>query len=46
MIVRGFFEQVIAKFPVEPVRSAMLAALADRIGHAEAFDEQASGAAA
>ena len=39
MIVRGFFEQVIAKIPVEPVRSAMLAALAERIGHAEAFDE-------
>src|SRR6184192_4079770 len=35
MIVRGFFEQVIAKIPVEPVRSAMLAALAERIGHAE-----------
>jgi Fe-S cluster assembly protein SufD len=39
MIVRGFFEQVIARIPVEPVRSAMLAALADRIGHAEAFEE-------
>ena len=39
MIVRGFFEQVIAKIPVEPVRTAMLAALAERIGHAEAFDE-------
>jgi Fe-S cluster assembly protein SufD len=44
MIVRGFFEQVIARIPVEPVRSAMLAALADRIGHVEGFDE--AGAAA
>ena len=44
MIVRGFFEQVIARIPVEPVRSAMLAALADRIGHVEGFDE--TGAAA
>jgi Fe-S cluster assembly protein SufD len=39
MIVRGFFEQVIARIPVEPVRSAMLAALADRIGHVPGFDE-------
>lgn len=39
MIVRGFFEQVIARIPVEPVRSAMLAALAERIGHAEGFEE-------
>jgi Fe-S cluster assembly protein SufD len=39
MIVRGFFEQVIAKIPVEPVRTTMLAALAERIGHSEAFDE-------
>ncbi|MDP9271011.1 MAG: SufD family Fe-S cluster assembly protein [Chloroflexota bacterium] len=46
MIVRGFFEQVIAKISVEPVRSAMLAALADRIGHAEGFDEPVVGAAA
>ena len=46
MIVRGFFEQVIAKIPVEPVRSAMLAALADRIGHTEAFDEAGAGVAA
>ena len=45
MIVRGFFEQVIAKVPVEPVRSAMLAALAHRIGQAE-FDETGAGAAA
>jgi Fe-S cluster assembly protein SufD len=45
MIVRGFFEQVIAKISVEPVRSAMLAALAARIGHAEAFDESAVNAA-
>ena len=45
MIVRGFFEQVIAKIPVEPVRSAMLAALAERIGHAEAFDETPEAAA-
>jgi Fe-S cluster assembly protein SufD len=45
MIVRGFFEQVIAKIPVEPVRSAMLAALAERIGHAEAFEEPAGVAA-
>ena len=44
MIVRGFFEQVIAKIPVEPVRSAMLAALAERIGHAEAFDETEAAA--
>jgi Fe-S cluster assembly protein SufD len=42
MIVRGFFEQVIARIPVEPVRSAMLAALADRIGHAEALEEGAA----
>lgn len=39
MIVRGFFEQVIARVPVEPVRSAMLAALAARIGHVELLDE-------
>jgi len=39
MIVRGFFEQVIARIPVEPVRSAMLAALAARIGHVELLDE-------
>ncbi len=39
MIVRGFFEQVIARIPVEPVRSAMLAALAARIGHSELLDE-------
>jgi Fe-S cluster assembly protein SufD len=45
MIVRGFFEQVIAKIPVEPVRSAMLAALAERIGHTEAFEEPAGVAA-
>lgn len=45
MIVRGFFEQVIAKMPVEPVRTNMLAALADRIGQAE-FDESGAGAAA
>jgi Fe-S cluster assembly protein SufD len=46
MIVRGFFEQVIAKIPVEPVRSAMLAALAERIGHTETFDEPGTGVAA
>ncbi|HLY36059.1 MAG TPA: SufD family Fe-S cluster assembly protein [Candidatus Limnocylindria bacterium] len=45
MIVRGFFEQVIAKISVEPVRTAMLAALAERIGHAEAFDDSAMSAA-
>ncbi len=44
MIVRGFFEQVIAKVPVEPVRSAMLAALADRIGHVEGFEELGASA--
>ena len=44
MIVRGFFEQVIAKIPVEPVRTTMLAALAERIGHSEAFDEAEAAA--
>jgi Fe-S cluster assembly protein SufD len=44
MIVRGFFEQVIAKVPVEPVRSAMLAALADRIGHVESLEELGASA--
>ena len=44
MIVRGFFEQVIAKIPVEPVRSAMLAALADRIGHAELIEDPEAAA--
>ncbi len=44
MIVRGFFEQVISRIPVEPVRSAMLAALADRIGHAELMDDPEAAA--
>lgn len=38
LIVRGFFEQVMARISDEPIHSAMLAALADRIGHAEAVD--------
>jgi Fe-S cluster assembly protein SufD len=35
LIVRGFFEQVMARISDEPIHSAMLAALADRIGHTE-----------
>ena len=38
MIVRGFFEQVMGRISDEPIRSAMLAALADRIGHADIAD--------
>lgn len=38
LIVRGFFEQVMGRISDEPIHSAMLAALADRIGHAEAPD--------
>ncbi len=35
LIVRGFFEQVMGRVSDEPIRSAMLAALASRIGHAD-----------
>jgi Fe-S cluster assembly protein SufD len=35
MIVRGFFEQVVAQFDDETVRSRVLGALAERIGHTE-----------
>jgi Fe-S cluster assembly scaffold protein SufB len=32
MIVRGFFEQVVAQIPSQTIRSAVLGALAGRIG--------------
>lgn len=35
LIVRGFFEQVMSRISDEPIHSAMLAALAERIGHAD-----------
>ena len=38
MIVRGFFEQVIAKIPVEPVRTTMLAVSALWMVHAWTYD--------
>ena len=45
LIVRGFFEQVMARISDEPIHSAMLAALADRIGHADAIDTPEGSAA-
>jgi Fe-S cluster assembly protein SufD len=41
MIVRGFFEQVVAQVPSEEIRSAVLGALAARIG-SEQHDEVAA----
>ncbi len=35
LIVRGFFEQVMSRISDEPIHSAMLAALAERIGDAD-----------
>ena len=43
MIVRGFFEQVVAQVPSETIRGAVLGALASRIGYA---DEPEAGVAA
>jgi Fe-S cluster assembly protein SufD len=40
MIVRGFFEQVVAQVPSETIRSAVLGALAARIGRADIADEE------
>jgi Fe-S cluster assembly protein SufD len=40
MIVRGFFEQVVAQVPSEPIKTAVLSALAGRIGS----DLEADGA--
>ena len=45
MIVRGFFEQVVAQIGDETVRERVLAALARRIGSSEAFDTEAAVAA-
>ncbi len=45
LIVRGFFEQVMARISDEPIHSAMLAALAERIGHADAIDTPEGSAA-
>ena len=42
LIVRGFFEQVMGRVSDEPIRSAMLAALAGRIGHADPTDQVAA----
>lgn len=42
LIVRGFFEQVMGRISDEPIHSAMLAALAARIGHADPADEVAA----
>ncbi len=42
LIVRGFFEQVMGRISDEPIHSAMLAALAARIGHADPGDEVAA----
>ena len=38
MIVRGFFEQVVAQIPSERIRAAVLGALASRIGYADGPD--------
>jgi Fe-S cluster assembly protein SufD len=45
MIVRGFFEQVVAQIPSERIRAAVLGALAGRIGHADGADDGAQAAA-
>jgi Fe-S cluster assembly protein SufD len=44
LIVRGFFEQVMSRISDEPIHSAMLAALAERIGHVEHADGEAAAA--
>ena len=38
MIVRGFFEQVVAQIHDETIRERVLAALARRIGSSDAFE--------
>ena len=45
MIVRGFFEQVVAQSGDETVRARVLAALAGRIGSSEAFEDDPGVAA-
>ncbi len=41
MIVRGFFEQVVAQIDSEPIKARVLEALAARIGSADVSDEAA-----
>ncbi len=41
MIVRGFFEQVVAQVDSEPIKARVLEALADRIGSADVREEAA-----
>jgi Fe-S cluster assembly protein SufD len=41
MIVRGFFEQVVAQIDSEPIKARVLEALAARIGSADVDDEAA-----
>ena len=38
MIVRGFFEQVVAQIDSEPIKARVLEALAGRIGSADIID--------
>jgi Fe-S cluster assembly protein SufD len=42
MIVRGFFERVVAQIDSEPIKARILDALAGRIGYAEFADEAAA----
>jgi Fe-S cluster assembly scaffold protein SufB len=42
MIVRGFFERVVAQIDSEPIKARILDALAARIGLAELADEVAA----
>jgi Fe-S cluster assembly protein SufD len=42
MIVRGFFERVVAQIDSEPIKARILDALAGRIGYAEFADEVAA----
>ncbi|HEX5395510.1 MAG TPA: SufD family Fe-S cluster assembly protein, partial [Candidatus Limnocylindria bacterium] len=41
MIVRGFFEQVVAQIDSEPIKARVLEALAARIGSADVGEEAA-----